>query len=259
MTTLYLTEKNNALIDDQAQQLICYATIQQILSWQSLLDDYVNLKQQHPQHSILLLLEDIAQCHYTSMHAANQDQLYFDPSEIIEEDDAVWENIAPYTLQHHRQQLLHIDNQITLSQLSGKLNYTDDDFAALVQINQHPEAILAETVEVKLVSKQSRDCEKFAAQINGYFSCDLNPFECFALVQYLEREFALEYLGLGASLLFFVKTAQFDHNKINALFKQLELIYLFPEVITVQLKQLLLEQQHLILPYVESLEMFDFK
>lgn len=77
-------------------------------------------------------------------------------------------------------------------------------------------------------------------------------------MQYLEREFALEYLGLGASLLFFVKTAQFDHNKINALFKQLELIYLFPEAITVQLKQLLLEQQHLILPYVEALEMFDF-
>lgn len=259
MAQLSITKKNNVAIEDKAQQLICYATIQQLQSWQAVLDCYTQLKQQHPKHRVLLLLEDIAQCNYTSMHAANHDRLYFDTTELTEgQDDPIWENIRPNEVQYHRQQLLLPENKVELKQLSDKLSYTEEDFAAVLQINQHPAAILDQVIEVKLVDGLNHDSEKFAAQLNGYFSCDLDPFECFALVQCLEQDFGFEYIGLGASLLFFIKTTHFDSTKIDQLFKQLDLLYHFPEAVKHQLQQQLLEQQHLILPYVESLETFDF-
>lgn len=260
MVMLTLTEKDNSLIDDQAQQLNCYATIDQIQQWQELLDCYARLKQQHSKQYILLLLEDIAQCNYTSMHASQSEQLYFDASMLMEgQEHPVWENISPAELQYHRQQLLSPSNQVTLEQLTDKFNYDDDDYASILRINQSPLEILEDIVEVKLVAQVAYNYEKFAAQINGYFSCDLNPFECFALIRSLEQDFALEYIGLGANLLFFIKTPDFDVTKLEALFAHLDLLYHFPQTIKQQLQQQLLQQPHLILPYVESLEIYDFE
>lgn len=91
MTILDIKEKENSLITDDAHELICYATISEISSWKDVTNLYSELKQKHLPKKVLLLLEDIGQCQYTSMHASMGDGLYFDTSELVEDDsEASW-------------------------------------------------------------------------------------------------------------------------------------------------------------------------
>ncbi|MDR6796882.1 hypothetical protein [Acinetobacter calcoaceticus] len=256
MTILRIKEKENSLIADDAHELICYATISKINSWKDVLNFYSEIKQKHLPKKVLLLLEDIGQCQYTCMHASMGDGLYFDTSELVEDDsEASWDNTRPLELQYHIEQLLKPENYIDFNNLSKKLSYCDEDQATLLQINAEPEKILDDVIQVKLVNTQT-ETQKFAACLNGYFTCDLNPFESFSLIQHLDQNYGLEYVGLGASLLFFIKTPEFDANKTTQLINELSNFYQFNQTTHNQLEQHLSNHEYLILPYVESLEVF---
>ncbi|MCU4410208.1 hypothetical protein KTH85_07655 [Acinetobacter oleivorans] len=257
MTILDIKEKENLLITDDAHELICYATINEIDLWKDVVNLYSEIKQNNFPKKVLLLLEDIGQCQYTSMHASMGDGLYFDTSELIEDDsEASWDNTRPLELQYHIEQLLKPENYIDFNNLPKKLKYSDEDQATLLQINAEPEEILDEVIQVKLVNSET-ETQKFAACLNGYFSCDLNPFESFSLIQHLDQNYDLEYVGLGASLLFFIKTPKFDANKTPQLLNDLSNFYQFNQSTHTQLEQHLSNHEYLILPYVESLEVFD--
>lgn len=257
MTILDIKEKENPLITDDAHELICYATISEINSWNDVVNLYSEIKQNNFPKKVLLLLEDIGQCQYTSMHASMGDGLYFDTSELVEDDsEASWDNTRPLELQYHIEQLLKPENYIEFNNLPKKLKYSDEDQATLLQINAEPEEILDEVIQVKLVNSET-ETQKFAACLNGYFSCDLNPFESFSLIQHLDQNYDLEYVGLGASLLFFIKTPKFDANKTPQLLNDLSNFYQFNQSTHTQLEQHLSNHEYLILPYVESLEVFD--
>ncbi len=117
---------------------------------------------------ILLLLEDIGQCEYTSMHASMGEGLYFDTTEFVEDDSAAsWENTRPLELQYHIEQLLKPENYIKFNNLSKKISYSDEDQEILLQINAEPEKILDAVIQVKLVNSQT-ETQKFAACLNGY-------------------------------------------------------------------------------------------
>ncbi|GAA5586726.1 hypothetical protein Acal01_01886 [Acinetobacter calcoaceticus] len=256
MTILSIKEKENSLITDDAHELICFATISEINSWKDVLNLYSEIKQKYLPKKVLLLLEDIGQCQYTSMHASMGDGLYFDTSELVEDDsEASWDNTQPLEFQYHIEQLLKPENYIDFNNSPKKLNYCDEDQATLLQINAEPEKILDDVIQVKLVDSKT-ETQKFAACLNGYFTCDLNPFESFSLIQHLDQNYGLEYVGLGASLLFFIKTPKFDANKTTQLFKELSEFYQFNQSTHTQLEQHLSKHEYLILPYVESLEVF---
>ncbi|WP_267531289.1 hypothetical protein [Acinetobacter oleivorans] len=257
MTILDIKEKENPLITDDAHELICYATISEINSWNDVVNLYSEIKQNNFPKKVLLLLEDIGQCQYTSMHASMGDGLYFDTSELVEDDsEASWDNTRPLELQYHIEQLLKPENYIDFNNLPKKLKYSDEDQATLLQINAEPDEILDEVIQVKLVNSET-ETQKIAACLNGYFSCDLNPFESFSLIQHLDQNYDLEYVGLGASLLFFIKTPKFDANKTPQLLNELSNFYQFNQITHNQLEQHLSNHEYLILPYVESLEVFD--
>ncbi|MFV5365025.1 hypothetical protein [Acinetobacter oleivorans] len=257
MTILDIKEKENSLITDDAHELICYATISEIKSWNDVVNLYSEIKQNNFPKKVLLLLEDSGQCQYTSMHASMGDGLYFDTSELVEDDsEASWDNTRPLELQYHIEQLLKPENYIDFNKLPKNLNYCDEDQSTLLRINAEPEEILDEVIQVKLVNSET-ETQKFAACLNGYFSCDLNPFESFSLIQHLDQNYDLEYVGLGASLLFFIKTPKFDANKTPQLLNDLSNFYQFNQSTHTQLEQHLSNHEYLILPYVESLEVFD--
>lgn len=257
MTILDIKEKESSLINDEAHELICYATMSEINSWKDILNFYSEIKQKHLPKKVLLLLEDIGQCQYTSMHASMRDGLYFDASELVEDDsEASWDNTRPLELKYHIEQLLKPENYISFNNLPKKLNYCDEDQSTLLQINTEPEEILDDVIQVKLVNSET-ETQKFAACLNGYFTCDLNPFESFSLIQHLDQNYGLEYVGLGASLLFFIKTPKFDANKTSQLLNDLSNFYQFNQTTHTQLEQHLSNHEYLILPYVESLEVFD--
>ena len=254
MTILDIKEKENPLITDDAHELICYATINEIDLWKDVINLYSEIKQNNFPKKVLLLLEDIGQCQYTSMHASMGDGLYFDTSELVEDDsEASWDNTRPLELQYHIEQLLKPENYIDFNNLPKKLKYSDEDQSTLLQINAEPEKILDEVIQVKLINSET---QKFAACLNGYFTCDLNPFESFSLIQHLDQNYDLEYVGLGASLLYFIKTPEFDANKTPQLLNELSNFYQFNQTAHNQLEQHLSKHEYLILPYVESLEVF---
>ncbi len=122
MTILSIKEKENSLITDDAHELICFATISEINSWNDVVNLYSEIKQKYLPKKVLLLLEDIGQCQYTSMHASMGDGLYFDTSELVEDDsEASWDNTRPLELQHHIEQLLKPENYIDFNNLPKKL------------------------------------------------------------------------------------------------------------------------------------------
>lgn len=47
MVTLYIENKKDPLINDEAQELICFATVHEVKSWQALFDLYFQLKRQN--------------------------------------------------------------------------------------------------------------------------------------------------------------------------------------------------------------------
>lgn len=259
MATLAIKDKLSPLITDAAQELIHFASLENILSWQDLVSTYQLLKDKHAAKKVLLLLEDIGQCEYTSMHASMQDGLYFDETDNYPADsseaDVHLENIRPLEVNYHIEQLLKLDNRVHFSELFNKFTYNLHDFNKLIEINQFPEKVLDKTIKVKLVDT-SIEAHKFAAQLNGYFSCDLNPFESFSLIRHLDENYALEYIGLGASLLFFIKSKELSDNQINTLMQDLAQLYHFDEIVKEDLKQVFLEKESLIIPYSESLDVF---
>lgn len=261
MKKLNIKQNTNPKISQEAHELNQYAWINDVGSWQDLMDIYQSLKQQVAPKKVLLLLEDIGQCNYTSMHASMGDELYFDESEYLgdangQEEEILSENLEPLAIRYYLEQLAKMHNQIKLKKLADKFEYSQEDFDLLIQIHEHPEIIFDSAIEVKLVNVE-QESEKFVAQLNGYFSCDLNPMESFSLIQYLEKNFALEYIGLGASLFFFVKNEAFEIDKLNELLNDLSKIYKLNNDIFTFLKSHLLDKNYLILPYVESLEVFE--
>ena len=261
MKKLNIKKNTNPKISQEAHELNQYAWINDVSDWQDLMGVYQQLKQQVAPKKVLLILEDIGQCNYTSMHASMNDALYFDPSEYIgevngQEEDILYENSQPLAIKYYLEQLSKAENQVEFKNLKAKSKYSQADFDLLIQIHEHPEKILDSAIETKLVNVEL-ESEKFVAQLNGYFSCDFNPMESFSLIQYLEKNFAFEYIGLGASLFFFIKTAQFNSINNQKLIDELTTIYGFDSTIVDFLKKHLMTHDYLILPYVESLEVFE--
>ena len=254
MLNLRITEKQYPAITDEAQALECYAQVD-TPDWPALIELYHQLKQQHAPSKVLFLLEDIAQCNYTSMHASMSDELYFDESEYIE-DEIIIANIQPLAVQHYLQQLGKPKNQRVLTDLQHRFELSNEEQQLLQQINAQPQVILDQHIEIKLVNVAT-EADKFAAKLNGYFECDLKPAESYALIRHLDTQFGLEYIGLGASLLFFIKTSRFDVAKVDELIHSITAIYQFNNNTIEFLQQHLLQQEHLILPFVESLETFE--
>lgn len=261
MAKLDIENKASPLITDAAQELIHFGSLKNILSWQDLINSYQSIQNEYTPKKVLLLLEDIGQCEYTSMHASMRDGLYFDEADNYlsdsKEDGFHAENFRPSEVNYHIEQLSKLENQVHFSELFNKFTYNSHDFDKLIKINQFPEKILDASIKVKLINT-AIESHKFAAQLNGYFSCDLNPFESFSLIHHLDQNYALEYIGLGASLLFFIKSKALSNPQINSLMQDLSQLYHFDEKVKEEMKQLFIEKEYLIIPYSESLDTFMF-
>lgn len=244
-------------IDPEPYQIHHYANITDIESWQDLLNAYTDLKQHVVPKKVFLVLDDQNQAEYTSGHATQHDELHFDIGEYLEGvDDKKWDEVfynqcLPLQLKHYTQQLNHFDHQKQLSDLAEKMqHYDENDLNTILCMNQNPLPVMDKEIKVKIAYVET-DALKLAIMPNGYFFCDFSPFENFAILKCLEN-YGFEFVGLGAALLGWIKTEQFNPLKINQLMQDLSRIYPFklPEIS--QLEALILENNYLILPYSES-------
>ncbi|NIE97402.1 hypothetical protein F3J02_13095 [Acinetobacter sp. Tr-809] len=260
MAKIKLNIRQDEQIDLDVHQFNHYADIVEIQSWAELLESYLALKQDVKPKKVFLVLDDRSQAEYTSMHAQLGDQLYFDDSQYFagiedigsRESQLIESNIVtPLRLQHYVQQLSHLDHQRSFASLAEKMqHYDQSDLEALIYFNQN--LLISSNTEIMVkVAAVETEALKLAMLPNGYFSCDFDPFENFAIIQQIQH-YGFEFIGLGASLLGWIKTPDFKADKIEDLIQDLALIYPLDSIHQEKMKALILENNYLILPYSES-------
>ncbi|MCU4338190.1 hypothetical protein [Acinetobacter dispersus] len=259
MAKIKLNIRQDDEIDLDVHQFNHFADIVEIQSWAELLECYRSLKEDVYPKKVFLVLDDRAQAEYTSMHAVEDDRLYVDFSDDlkgIEVDDPRWEQsyqnvCVPKQLQHYLQQLNDPAQQQRFESLAEKMqHYDDNDLEALLYFNQNLLISLDSVIEVKVAAVET-EALKLAMLPNGYFSCDFDPFENYALIQKMQH-YGFEFIGLGATLLGWIKTSDFNAEKIEDLIQDIALIYPLEFRHQEQLKALILKNDYLILPYSES-------
>lgn len=259
MAQIKLNIRQDEQIDLDVHQLNHYADIVEIHSWAELLESYLSLKQDVHPKKVFLVLDDAAQAKYTSMHAVEDDRLYVDFSDDLNEievNDPRWERTyqnvcVPKQLQHYIQQLSHLDHQRNFKSLAEKMqHYDENDLEALVYFNEN--LLISTNTEIKVkVADVETESLKLAMMPNGYFSCDFDSFENFAIIQQMQH-YGFEFIGLGASLLGWIKTSDFKADKIEDLIQDLAVIYPLDPSHQKVMKALILKNNYLILPYSES-------
>lgn len=259
MAQIKLNIRQNEQIDLDVHQFNHYADIVEIHSWAELLESYLALKQDVHPKKVFLVLDDAAQAKYTSMHAVEDDRLYVDFSDDlndIDPNDPLWnqtyQNVCvPKQFQHHVQQLSHLDHQRNFKSLAGKMqHYDENDLEALVYFNEN--LLISTNTEITVkVAEVETESLKLAMMPNGYFSCDFDSFENFAIIQQMQH-YGFEFIGLGASLLGWIKTSDFKADKIEDLIQDLAVIYPLDSSHQKAIKALILKNNYLILPYSES-------
>lgn len=259
MAKIKLNIRQDDEIDLDVHQFNHFADIVEIQSWAELLECYRSLKEDVYPKKVFLVLDDRAQAEYTSMHAVEDDRLYVDFSDDlkgIEVDDPRWEQsyqnvCVPKQLQHYLQQLNDPTQQQRFESLAEKMqHYDQSDLEALIYFNQ--QLLISRNTEMMVkVATVETEALKLAMLPNGYFSCDFDPFENYALIQRMQH-YGFEFIGLGAVLLGWIKTSDFNAEKIEDLIQDIALIYPLDSVHQKAMKGLILENNYLILPYSES-------
>ncbi|MCH7314667.1 hypothetical protein [Acinetobacter sp. ANC 3882] len=260
MAKIKLNIRQDEQIDLDIHQFNHYADIVEIQSWVELIECYLALKQDVYPKKVFLVLDDRSQAEYTSMHAQLGDQLYFDDSQYFEgiedigsRDSHLIESniVTPLVFQHHVQQLTHLDHQRSFESLAEKMqHYDENDLEALLYFNQN--LLIATNTEIMVkIAAVETEALKLAMMPNGYFSCDFDSFENFAIIQQMQH-YGFEFMGLGASLLGWIKTSDFKADKIEDLIQDLALIYPLDSSHQMAMKALILKNNYLILPYSES-------
>ncbi|ENX12094.1 hypothetical protein F895_03605 [Acinetobacter sp. CIP 64.2] len=259
MAKIKLTTRQDQQIDLAVHQLQHYADIVEIHSWAELLECYLSLKQDVYPKKVFLILDDAAQAKYTSMHAVEDDRLYVDFSDDlngIEVGDPSWEQTyqnvcVPKQLRHYLQQLSDPAHQLRFENFAEKMqHYDESDLEAIIYFNQNLLISMESVIEVKVADVET-EALKLAMLPNGYFSCDFDPFENFAIIEKM-RHYGFEFIGLGAALLGWIKTSAFKADTIDDLVQDLALIYPLDISHQEKIKALILKNDYLILPYSES-------
>lgn len=249
-----------------------YGFIEQVLDWDSMIEVYKQL-QGKVTEKVLLLLDDIPQCNYTSMHASSKEELYFDWHKLEqyaglsdEELDKVDEaEIEPLEIAFRINQIQKCIEENSVDEMIARIAsktecYDSDDFKTLSYINQNPFEILFQedgrskkrTVAVKLADVAT-DSLKIAIQPNGYFADDIDTFENYFVITTLTK-FGYEFIGLGASMIYFIKTNEYSNANDTQIIEFISKAYSFSQQAREDYASFVSEKNHLVLPFTEQPE-----
>lgn len=251
MTTFidYNTEENR---DFNSQALQGLGHIDNIKDWQEVLTTYQNLKEQYAPRRIFLILEDEGQANYTSGHRSHRKPFNNEIGIELDYDSIEYQtDCVPKIIQHYTEQLKNKEYHKTLSDCSDKMELLDkDDVKALLLYNQNPLPIMDKEMMV-LAGEFESESLKLALLINGYFSADFDPFENLAIIEMM-ADYGYEFIGLGASILGFIKTDKFNESQLSELMDKIGFVYHFNDEVKAEFGSLLLQNNYAILSYGES-------
>lgn len=258
MANIKLKEKLLPISDD-AQALSHLATIIDIGTWQEVLETYHELKASYAPKRIFLVLDDESQASYTSMHASMREEFDNDADAILNEmelNDPRWGEISegevyPKQIAYYAKQLQNPEHRIAMGSFDDKMQYYNtDDFKAIIAFNENPLPVMDKSIVV-MAGEFENEPLKLALLLNGYFTSDFDPFENFAIITMMD-EYGFEFMGLGASLIGFIKTDHFDFATVPDLLEKLTSLYHLDNATSASLQSLIEDNNYVILPYSES-------
>lgn len=219
-----------------------------IADWNEVVEYTIEQHLKDTENSVLTSFDDSHQASYTSMHASMNDELYCD-SEIDPETKEYYLECFEYRLK-----VLRTFNNSENCELFEKIALTPNELMILTKINHNPFLACDANIEInKVPVKKSQ--ELLAAFPNGYFSCDLDPFENFKLAEILDEQFGYRLMSIGASFLAFARPTHLQTNEINLLQDFLAKLYQIENLSNLNdLMEKIAKNKYLILSYVESIE-----
>ncbi|OWW23322.1 hypothetical protein B4Q04_20990 [Zobellia sp. OII3] len=229
-------------------------------SIEELMETYRQLLGQNKGSSVLLTLDDLGQAEYTCGHSTmthnldeteNYDLSMVDPV-AFEDGEHIGYLSTPSEFFIRKNNFDKLVKGVAYSSVLQKgLSLDDEELERLVDANTNPYAWIDEYVIAKIVPVE-KSYEAICAFPNGYFSCDLNPFENYVLAKRLYDKYGYELFGIGASLLGFVKNEKLQEKEYRGLVADLSELYHRPEA---EIEKIINPKNNLLfLKYTEQLE-----
>ncbi|AUC23523.1 hypothetical protein BTO15_16070 [Polaribacter sejongensis] len=234
--------------------------IENIKSYEELMDVYQTYKQNHPDKTIILTLDDLGQAEYTSGHACDWNSLLdtegydlsgLDKACYDEDNEHLGHLSTPSEYFIIRENFLKQTKGIDFKKVCERnINNSEDDVLDLENMNESPLAFLDKQVILKILPVE-KSYEGLTGFPNGYFNADLSPFENYALSKHLFEKYSLELFGIGASFLGFNKNEKLEENKVKELIVDLAKLYNTTESEFDKLAEIIKDKNHLFLRYTE--------
>ncbi|MFF4597508.1 hypothetical protein [Amycolatopsis sp. NPDC001319] len=223
------------------------ARLDEVGGFAEVLDVLGQLRGEDATARVLCTLDDVDQCLYTSLHATEDERLWFDDGE--DEDPAVRRKVDDARAAHVAAALEA--SRVAWEELPGQRMGGEVDVAALVAVNRAPDGFLDDVVLVQRVPV-ARDDLAIAGIPNGYFTSDWSVFQNHAIVRRMAAH-GYRHFGIGASLLGFDRAVAPSIEEATAVVADLTHLYGAPGVAAWdELAGLLPEQRLLLLGYTEN-------
>ena len=236
--------------------------IENLNSFDELMEVYKTYKQNNSDKTIILTLDDLGQAEYTSGHSIHSNDLDetegFDLSGLdkacFEDGEHLGYLTTPSEFFIRKENILKQTEDINFNSVCEKeLTIDEDEILILEKINLSPFEYLDEQIILKIVPVE-KSYEGICGFPNGYFSVDLNPFENYALARHLFEKYGFELFGIGASFLGFIRNGNLEENKVKELITDLSKLYNTTEKTFDKFAEIVKNQNYLFLKYTEYLE-----
>ena len=222
------------LIETPSEDFLCSRyRLDEVPSTAQLLEQLSLLSDQYPEFRFLITLDQIGQACYTSMHSTLNFDLDetegYDLSELSEDCFEEGEHKGYLSFEQEffirkgnfEKQLPNVSfEDICLKGISYKTDGPNNTPCYKQELS-----FIIDRESYILKVPVSRAYETMYAFPNGYFSCDLNPFENVYLAKLLEEKYFLELIGIGASYLAFKKTRELGSKEVQKLTELLSKVY----------------------------------
>lgn len=235
--------------------------IKNLNSFEELMDIYQTYKNNNPQKTIIVTLDDLGQAEYTSTHAMNSNDLEdTEGHDLSGLDAACFENgehlgylSTPEEFFIIKKNFLKQTEGVDFAEACDKgLTVDDQEMEILKKINQSPLEFLDKEIVLKIIPV-TRSYEGICGFPNGYFHSDLDPFENYALAKHLFEKYGYELFGIGASFLGFIRSENLEPIAVQDLSADIAKLYDAAENTFDPLVALVQNKNHLFLKYTESL------
>lgn len=235
--------------------------IENLNSFDELIEVYHTYKQNYSEKTIILTLDDLGQAEYTSGHSIQFNGLDeiegYDLSGLdkacFEYDEHLGYLSTPSEFFIRKENFFKQTHDTNFKFVCDKeITIDEDEISILEKINQSPFEYLDEQIILKIVPVE-KPYEGICGFPNGYFESDLNPFENYALAKYLFEKYNFELFGIGASLLGFVRNENIEENKLKELITDLSKLYNTTETAFHKFAKIIKNKNHLFLKYIEYL------